>query len=343
MKATDLTGCAPGGPRVPLAERVPLPAPFVVEMFPVYACNFRCRYCYQAVEEASRGYISNQRVMPFELFQKCVEDLRAFPEQIKTLRIAGLGEPLMHRDVVKMVECAVASGCAQNVELITNGSLLTPKISDGLIRAGLSRMIVSLQGTGAEAYRRTAGMQLDFDRFVEGLRYFCQHKKSTHVYCKVVDCALSGEEDRRRFFEIFGDLCDSIAVETAVPIMGGVEYGGLLKPSREKKTQFGLRVVEHEICPIPFYYLWVNPDGKVVPCNNINYPAIVGDATQASLAEIWKGAGYRRFQCAMLDGLGQASEACRKCEFVRYRSFVEDGLKVAVGRLKKQLEVEETE
>lgn len=342
MKAVNLTGCAPGGARTPLADKVPLSTPFVVEFFPVYACNFKCQYCYQSVEEDRRGYVSDQRIMPLSLFEKCIQDLSVFPEPVKTVRIAGLGEPLLHKELPAMVACAVRSGRARNVELITNGALLTKETSDRLIAAELTRMIVSLQGVNAEAYRRTAQAKVDFDAFIEGLKYFYEHKKDTHVYFKVVDCALDGEGDRERFFQIFGDLCDSIAIETAVPIMDGVEYGRLLQPSRERKTQFGLHVIDHEICPIPFYYMWVNPDGKVVPCNNVNYPVIVGDATKASLAEIWNGAGYRHFQCAMLDGLGKASEVCKECEFVRYRSFSEDGLKEAVERLKKHFEVEET-
>ena len=46
----------------------------------------------------------------------------------------------------------------------------------------------------------------------------------------------------------------------------------------------------------------INPDGKVVPCYQISYPAIMGDANHQTMQEIWNGEGYRSFRRAMLDG-----------------------------------------
>lgn len=39
MKAKDISGQAPGGKRIKLAEVLPLDTPFMIEIYPVYACN----------------------------------------------------------------------------------------------------------------------------------------------------------------------------------------------------------------------------------------------------------------------------------------------------------------
>lgn len=44
MKAKDISGQAPGGKRTLLAEVLPLDTPFVVQVFPVFACNFKCNF-----------------------------------------------------------------------------------------------------------------------------------------------------------------------------------------------------------------------------------------------------------------------------------------------------------
>jgi MoaA/NifB/PqqE/SkfB family radical SAM enzyme len=45
MKAKNISGQAPGGKRTKLADVLPLDTPFVVQIFPDYACNLRCNYC----------------------------------------------------------------------------------------------------------------------------------------------------------------------------------------------------------------------------------------------------------------------------------------------------------
>jgi len=56
------------------------------------------------------------------------------------IRFAGTGEPLLHKDIAKMVEYAVKMNVAEAVDIVTNGLLLEPDLSDKLIAAGLSSL-----------------------------------------------------------------------------------------------------------------------------------------------------------------------------------------------------------
>ena len=53
VKAKDISGQAPGGKRTALADVLPLHTPFVIQIFPVYACNFACKYCIFSVRRRS--------------------------------------------------------------------------------------------------------------------------------------------------------------------------------------------------------------------------------------------------------------------------------------------------
>ena len=335
MKAKDISGQAPGGGRARLADMLPLETPYVVQIFPVYACNFRCKYCIFSVKKEKRYFISDQVLMDLDLFKKCIDDISSFPDKVKVLRFVGIGEPLLHKNIAEMIEYAVSKNVANTVELLTNGLLLTPEMTDSLISAGLTRLVVSLQGTSKEKYREVCGADIDFDSFIENLKYFYINKGNAHVYHKIVDCALDGKDDEKRFYDTFGDICDTIAIEHAVPIHSGVEYDEMLKEKDMKVTQFGLPVSDVHICPQPFFTLQVNPDGKVVPCFSFEYPGIMGDCNDEPVDAIWNGARFRGFRLEMLDGIKNVCEVCANCNIIKYRLFPEDDLSNDAERLKK--------
>jgi len=72
MKAKDISGKAPGGARRKLAEALPLDTPLVVQFFPVYACNFTCKYCTFSIPKDERGFISDKVTMEFDRIMGCV-------------------------------------------------------------------------------------------------------------------------------------------------------------------------------------------------------------------------------------------------------------------------------
>ncbi len=334
MKAKDISGQAPGGKRTPLAEVLPLRTPFVVQIFPFYGCNFKCNYCIFSVEKKKRHFISDQIAMDFDLFKKAIDDMSKFQDKIKVLRFVGIGEPLLHKKIVHMVEYAASKDVANVIEILTNASLLTPHLSDDLIAAGLSRLVVSLQGTSKDRYRKVCGANIDFGSFTENLRYFYSNKGSAEMYIKIIDCALEGEEDKEAFYEIFGDICDTMAIEHAVPIHSGVDFSHLPDNGIPQSTQFGLPVSEIKICPQSFFTMQINPDGKIVPCYSFEYPIISGNCRKEPVVDIWNGEQLRRFRLRMLDGINSASAVCENCNMIKYRLFPEDDLNNNAERLK---------
>lgn len=335
MKARDISGQAPGGKRTKLAEVLPLDTPFVVQIFPIYACNFKCGYCIFSVDKAKRHFISDKVVMDFDLYKKCIDDIARFPNKLKVLRFVGIGEPLLHKNIADMVEYAVSKNVSNIVEILTNGSLLTFEMADSLIAAGLSRLVVSLQGTSKNKYQQVSGININFDNLIENLKYFFINKGKSQVYIKIVDCALDGKDDERKFYDIFGDICDTIATEHAVPIHSGVDYENVLKKNDRAVTQFGLPVSEVHICPQPFFTLQINPDGKIVPCYSFEYPGIMGNCNNQSVDIIWNSRQFQQFRCTMLDGTKNVCEVCANCNIIKYRLFPEDVLNDEAERLKR--------
>lgn len=97
---------------------------------------------------------------------------------MKLLSLTGQGEPLINRNISKMVEIAKKNDIAERIEIITNGSLLNKEVAKSLIEAGLDTIRISIQGLSAEKYKNICNYQLNFDEFINNIRYFFENKNN---------------------------------------------------------------------------------------------------------------------------------------------------------------------
>lgn len=320
------TAETPGGARTWLKDALPLDTPYLVQIFPAYACNFKCGYCIHSLKRDKHGYISDTPFMDMALYKKCIDDMKAFPRKLKMLRFAAIGEPLLHKDIAQLVAYAKQADIAESVDIVTNGSLLTNELSDALIDAGLDRLRISLEGLSADDYLKNAGAGIDFENFVSQIRYFYEHSKNTHVYIKIIDYMVQSAEQRERFFELFEPISHSIAIEHLTPTIGEIDYDELSGGMPTDKPQNGEQLIEAQVCPQPFYMMQINADGKVVPCCSMKYPAVLGDVKQNTVPEIWNGQKFNRFRVAMLKSRNDAGAVCRDCSLYKYDLHPEDVL-----------------
>lgn len=110
---------------------------------PTTACNLQCRMCMRNVWGEPIGH------MEWRTFSRILESILAL-EQPPSVLFGGLGEPLMHPDVPRMVGEVKRMGCA--VEMITNGMLLDRARTSALLDAGLDILWVSIDGASPECY-----------------------------------------------------------------------------------------------------------------------------------------------------------------------------------------------
>lgn len=323
MKAKRIDGQTPGGKRNCLAKALPLETPYLVQIFPVYGCNFKCNYCIHSTKKDTRGYVSNAAIMDLGLYKKCIDDLVEFPQKVKMLRFAGTGEPLLHKNIVEMIAYANEKGVTDNIDIVTNGTLLTQSMADGLINAGLTKLRISIQGLNSKKYEDISHIRIDFKEFIDNLRYFYENKKKTKVYIKVIDCALEKDEEEK-FFEIFGDICDEIAVEHLFPAVHQIDYDAMYRDESKELPQNGINVSEAEVCPQPFYLMQINPDGKVVPCCSMQDNPIVGDCTKKSLYDIWHSTVFNMLRRNQLINNKTVYTGCKDCSHYKYGMFIED-------------------
>jgi len=96
---------------------------------------------------------------------------------------------LINKDIPVMVKMAKDAEIAERVEIISNGSLLDKTMSDRLIEAGLDTLRISLQGLNSKKYKDICGANINFDDFMDNIRYFYAHKNNTNLFVKIMTYA----------------------------------------------------------------------------------------------------------------------------------------------------------
>lgn len=101
-------------------------------------CNYRCIMC--PVRESER-----QKVMDNQFFTAILKTLKPYMAKQKFLSLLGLGETLIDKEVCKKIVIAKRMHF-KGIGIFTNGELLTEKISECVLKAGLDSLIVSIDG-----------------------------------------------------------------------------------------------------------------------------------------------------------------------------------------------------
>jgi MoaA/NifB/PqqE/SkfB family radical SAM enzyme len=110
---------------------------------PTTLCNLLCRTCIRNVWDEPPG------TMTAATFGRVMDGVRAMSPR-PTVFFGGFGEPFAHPDLLVMLAEAKAAGCP--VELITNGTMLDQATRQELVRIGLDRLWVSVDGATPESY-----------------------------------------------------------------------------------------------------------------------------------------------------------------------------------------------
>lgn len=123
-------------------------------------CNLRCKGC-----RYGRDFMPGEQ-LPWPVVRDLLDDCKKF--DIRGIRLYG-GEPLLHKDLVRIVEHSVNLGL--NTWITTNGILLKQKVDD-LYKAGLRTISVGYYGTAEEydAYVQRKDRYLDLERGVAYVR-----------------------------------------------------------------------------------------------------------------------------------------------------------------------------
>lgn len=215
-----------------------------------------------------------------------------------------------------MISFAKQMDIAQEVGTFSNGVLLTPQLAQGIVDAGLDFLQISVEGTSAEKYEQVTGVKIDYEKFLENIKYLYQISRGKcKVHCKILDTNLSSAE-KEKFYSDFQDISDECYIETLLDLMPKDMMDTTLGNSATT-TQEGKELKEKKVCTVPFYVMAIYWDGKVGVCGcDYKRNPIMGDVTNENLVSIWNNDKFINFRKAQLMGNRKTILSCSDCKAI---------------------------
>jgi len=172
-------------------------------------CNFRCSYCMPSeIFNKDYNYIKQSNILSYEEIIQISIILKKIG--LKKIRITG-GEPLLRKNIDKLIYKLKYEVGIQHLSMTTNGSLLSDKKLSELKSSGLDSLTLSVDTLNTDKIAKINGAKKSFnlDSVLDGIeKYFNVIKTNTVVIKNINDNEIldiihkmTGKNSEVRFIE----------------------------------------------------------------------------------------------------------------------------------------------
>ncbi|MBT5968655.1 MAG: radical SAM protein [Nitrospina sp.] len=254
---------------------------------PTNTCNLRCTFCF-----VTDGMTRDGGFMDFNLFKKIIDDCT----DLEHLCMHNWGEPLLHKDIFRMIEYAKNKG-VNYVVMNTNGTLLTDKMINRIVNSKLDIIRFSIDGS-AETFKRVRGVELEnIEKNIKKLKIIKEKKKPELKMGVVFTVEEDTEGDAEEYINHWEKIVDHVRLQPKL----------ITSPRTE-------------VCPEPFgkdygklVVLW---DGRVIPCCvDYNANLMIGNIQNDTIPNLWKSEKLNILREQHLKGeFPDTCANCNECE-----------------------------
>jgi sulfatase maturation enzyme AslB (radical SAM superfamily) len=264
--------------------------PDIVQIESTNLCNAKCVFCPR--DEMHR----RQGVMDMDLFTKIVDECAELG--ITHVRVHNYGEPFLDKQLVEKVRYAKQRGIKE-VGMISNGSLITEELAQGMIDAGLDAINISVDASGKEVFEHTR-LNLDYDTVIGNIRTLARLRNAsgkTHPKLILSFVRQHDSADERAFIDEWRTVADKIHITDLH------NWAGTLNATSDVH--------------FPCYRLWLTFtvlwDGRVsLCCADFDGRNVLGDLRTSTIQQVWNSPAYRSVRRQHLESGGP--EICRSCD-----------------------------
>ena len=269
------------------------------------SCNLRCPMC-PISAESPKGK-GKSTWFSLDLYKQIVSD--GVKRGLRAIKLNYVNEPLIRDDLHDFIRFARENGVI-DVYLSTNGMLMTPKIINKLIEAGLTRIQISIDAHSAEVYDqvRPGGDLYKVQKNVEKLMAIRKERSSVTPLVRVnfVRTELN-EGQLPEFVAYWKDRVDMIGIQEFVKPPKA--SGKLISRTTEHKRVRGFR------CSFPFKQLVITNEQNILPCCTFwgEHIKLAKCDTPESVALAWNNDKMKQLRRVHESGEYWRIETCRQC------------------------------
>ena len=287
--------------------------PIAISIEPTTSCNLRCPECPSGLREFTRpiGMLEPQ------LNKSIIDQLK---NELTYITYYFQGEPYLNKDFTKMVKHATDNNIYTATS--TNAHYLNDKNCKETIESGLSRLIISIDGTNQESYGkyRIGG---NIDKVIEGTRNIVKWKKQMKSKTPFIMWQFivfgHNEHEIDDITQLAKEVgVDHLALKTAQ--VYNFEQGSDLLPKNPKYSRYQKAGLSYKIKNGLLSHCWrmwhacvVTWDGVLVPCcfdKDGDYK--LGNLSNFKFKSIWRCEEYQRFRKLILKSRKNI-DICKNC------------------------------
>lgn len=268
-------------------------------------CNLNCVFCNHHHRKHLPQYGGTPQDMDFDFYKEIVDKTAAYSEIIHP---NGCAEPLLYPHIVEAVEYANKKN--KITKFFTNAMLLDEKMTMGLLEAGLTEIMFSVDGCDKRSYEPFR-VGASWDTVLKNIKYFIKAKNKGGYKTKPIvritatpELALSLKAIKR-FWSKLGLYRVRSTRELAIPPPSEI-LDADLNPRFSSGVKFECSKLNR--------HLTVTVTGKLVVCC-VDYLGayIIGDLTKQEPLEAFNSEEANKLRNAMKTGINFPT-LCECCQ-----------------------------
>lgn len=249
-------------------------------------CNLRCRHCWLAPKHENEN--QKYKHMEFEIIKSLIK-------QGKEMGLSGVkltgGEPLMHPQIVEIIDYLVNEGFSIVIE--TNGVLISDEIVASLKRAKAVSISISLDGVDKESHEWVRLVEGCFEKAVSGMKKLVEAGIKPQIIMSIMQHNKHQTKELIRFAEEIG--ANSVKFNIVMPTERGkkmheqgetVEIRELVKMGEEMEKEIipnsKIKVIFHHPTVFkPLSSIYEKDNGRVGGCGIKGILGVLADGSFA--------------------------------------------------------------
>lgn len=301
-------------------------------------CNARCPMCTirfkpEFGDDAYTDLSYDNVVRPagflsLEKFELIVDKLVPHRSHVEFFTLHGCGEPLMDPTICEKVAYLKKSGF-RGVGFSTNCHLLTEKMSNRLLDAGVDTLICSIDGYSAKAVE-TIRPRLNRDKIYANVERFLELRDARDSNSRVLIRFIEQMDNYMEFGDYYDHWAGRISAAKRDEIVkfpihncgGKVEDFEAKVAPREEAPAENTTVAMSDgfLCPDLFERLIIFANGRIGLCSSDQDEYFdIGNALFSDPIELFNSSVFQRYRESWLAGKWQDLDHCRTCSITESR------------------------
>ena len=281
-------------------DKVVLPSVVMVE--PTNACNLKCSMCYVQQQTKGSDYLSIPNL----------QTIMAQLPKIRELIFCGIGEPLLNKDLFKMIKIAKAGGI-NFINLVTNGKLLNEVVARNIVDSGINRIQISVHSFNPKNFAAIRNEdEIGLEELNRNIKRFIVMRNEAGVHLKVCCNAVVNKFNYNDLIDFIReakalgvDRVEFIQMTTADDNLRDINaplehMASICDKIRKYARKINIEASflngnEYGRCYQLWDFIMIHANGDISPCNGI-FPTekiALGNILTSPLEEIWHSEKYQ--------------------------------------------------